>query len=484
MDTPGYNNSEAANVENSTTDRDTAVKALSSADAIIWCIDIEAGTITQRDIEVLNDAVGDKEDASLLIVFTKMDKKPEGEVENILKRAAEICEKSLVVQPVDIIACSCLGKVTSAISFRAKRNGGQMFSVAFASIIDKLKKDMPPAKDFSYWQDSLYSYFDQTLTELDDKVSEFENERQKLVDAKDNSFRNASDEKEYRKELVETLEDILITNYDEILDASSQYQNDVVKVVGEWRKAFDRESEWSEKVGFFSDASSLSRRTDKAYGRYENFLKKDPPHYQYWKSEDRKQVLDLVKAICQDQEKSDESNKEDVLNAYNKTVGGIKLLRKFKELVGKEKIESSQLLKSCYDHAVKELKRINAHLEGIQQNGENDIFSSIAADNTEQFLNCFSKGVDLTACNEQGFSPLTYIARCSNNTMMKFLINQDVDLTMKDKRGYNALETAAMYHCRDICEMLIDHDKSLVDESKPLAKLAENDMFEKWIAKF
>mgnify|MGYP002429820387 FL=1 len=484
VDTPGYNNSEAANVENSTTDRDTAVRALSSADAIIWCIDIETGTITQRDIDVLNDAVGDNEGASLLIVFTKMDKKPEGEVENILKRAAEICEKSLVVQPVDIIACSCLGKVTSAVSFRAKRNGGQMFSVAFASIIDKLKKDMPPAKDFSYWQDSLYSYFDQTLTELDDKVSEFENERQKLVDAKDNSFRNANDEKEYRKELVETLEDILITNYDEILDASSQYQNDVVKVVGEWGKAFDRESEWSEKVGFFSDASSLSRRTDKAYGRYEKFLKKDPPHYQYWKSEDRKQVLDLVKAICQDQEKSDESNKEDVLNAYNKTVGGIKLLRKFKELVGKEKIESSQLLKSCYDHAVKELKRINAHLEGIQQNGENDIFSSIAADNTEQFLNCFSKGVDLTACNEQGFSPLTYIARCSNNTMMKFLINQDVDLTMKDKRGYNALETAAMYHCRDICEMLIDYDKSLVDESKPLAKLAENDMFEKWIAKF
>lgn len=484
VDTPGYNNSEAANVENSTTDRDTAVKALSSADAIIWCIDIEAGTITQRDIEVLNDAVGDKEDTSLLIVFTKMDKKPEGEVNDILERAAKTCEKSLVVQPVDIIACSCLGKVASAISFRAKRNGGQMSSVAFASIIDKLKKDMQPAKDFSYWQNSLYKYFDQTLTELDDKVKEFEKERQKLVDAKDSSFRNANDEKEYRKGLVETLENMLITNYDEILDAASQLQKDVVKVVDEWGNSFDRETEWSKKVGFFSNAADLTRQANKSYKKYERFLKKDPPDYQYWKLEDRKEMLNIVKAMCQDQEESDKSNKEDVLNAYNETVGGIKLLRKFKELVGKEKIESSQLLKSCYDHALKELKRINAHLEGIQQNGENDIFSSIAADNTEQFLNCFSKGVDLTVCNEQGFSPLTYIARCSNNTMMKFLINQDVDLTMKDKRGYNALETAAMYHCRDICEMLIDHDKSLVDESKPLAELAENDMFEKWIAKF
>jgi hypothetical protein len=32
--------------------------------------------------------------------------------------------------------------------------------------------------------------------------------------------------------------------------------------------------------------------------------------------------------------------------------------------------------------------------------------------------------------------------------------------------------------------MLINHDRSLVDESKPLAELAENEMFEKWIAKF
>ena len=484
VDTPGYNNSEAANEENNTTDYDTAVRALSSADAIIWCIDIETGTVTQRDIDVLNDAVGDNEDASLLIVFTKMDKKPEGEVENILKRAAEICEKSLVVQPVDIIACSCLGKVTSAVSFRAKRNGGQMFSVAFASIIDKLKKDMPPAKDFSYWQDSLYSYFDQTLTELDDKVNEFENERQKLVDAKDNSFRHANDEKEDREALLNYLENALTVTYDGIMDAADGSLQMFQEAIEGWGKALDREIEWSDKVGFFSDASNLSRQLGKAEKKFDRLVTTDVPSYEFWKLDDRKDFLDRIKAICQDQEELDKSNKEDVLNAYNKTVGGIKLLRKFKELVGKEKIESSQLLKSCYDHAVKELKRINAHLEGIQQNGENDIFSSIAADNTEQFLNCFSKGVDLTACNEQGFSPLTYIARCSNNTMMKFLINQDVDLTMKDKRGYNALETAAMYHCRDICEMLIDYDKSLVDESKPLAKLAENDMFEKWIAKF
>lgn len=67
---------------------------------------------------------------------------------------------------------------------------------------------------------------------------------------------------------------------------------------------------------------------------------------------------------------------------------------------------------------------------------------------------------------------------------MKFLIAHDVDLTMKDKNGYNALETAAIYHCQDICELLIQADKGLVSESQSLTKLAANDRFEKWVSNF
>ena len=411
VDTPGYNNSDATNIENSTTDSDTSKKALSSADAIIWCIDIEAGTITQRDIDFLNEAIGDNKDASVLIVFTKMDKKPKDEIENILKRAGKTCEKSLNVRPVDIIACSCLGKGTTAVSFRPKRNGSQISSVTLANIIDKLKKDMPPAKGFNYWQNLLHSYFDSILCNIDKKVSEFEEERQRLIDLKDECFMSTNSDKEYKEYLLKHLDDAL----------SSYYEDD-----------------------------------------------------------SKKYLMDGVENIFQEHTKSD-NDQEVIQKEFKETVESIKLLKKFKNLVGQEKINSSLLLKSCYDNAVHELKRINAHLEGIQQNGENDIFAAIASDNIEKFLNCFSNGVDLSACNKQGFSPLTYIARCSNNTMMKFLINQDIDLTMKDKRGYNALETAAIYHCRDICEILIDNDKSIVDVSQPLAELAKNDKFERWI---
>jgi len=55
---------------------------------------------------------------------------------------------------------------------------------------------------------------------------------------------------------------------------------------------------------------------------------------------------------------------------------------------------------------------------------------------------------------------------------------------MKDKRGYNALETAVMCHYQDICEMLIEADRSLVYESQPLVKLAGMNTFTKWIAQY
>ena len=484
VDTPGYNNSDAANAENCTTDRETAIKALSASDAIIWCIDIEAGTITQRDIEILNDVIGDKEDTSLLIVFTKMDKKPAGEVENILKRAVKTCKSSLKVQPIDIISCSCLEKVTSVVTISGTNKSSQFKCVALSSIFDKLKNHMQPAKGFSYWQDRLYETFGDTLEEIDDKLKEFEEIRQKVIDIKDDTFRNANDDKEFHEDFLENLKDALTTNYDEIMYAAEGRGELFDKAMEGWADALNRENEWKDKVGFFSDSSGLERKLNQANNKFNKLSKAGLRSFQFWPSESRNAMFDYVKSICQNQTDSSEYDKDEVIKEYNEIVNSIKLLKYFKELVSKEKIQCSLLLKSCYDKAINELKRINTHLEGIQQNQIKDIFASIASDNIELFLSCLSNGVDITICNEQGFSPLTYVARCSNNSMMRYFIEQDIDLTMKDKRGYNALETAAIYHCRDICEMLIEHDKSLIYESRSLADLANNDKFEKWISKY
>ena len=178
------------------------------------------------------------------------------------------------------------------------------------------------------------------------------------------------------------------------------------------------------------------------------------------------------------------TDSESANDNYKDVVKWKKVCRNYYEFLRKEYIQAKATFHECCEKAMNDINNRLRQMQNIEEAPEVDVFTAIAGDNTEQFLECFSDGVDITKCNNQGFSPLTFIARCSNNAMMKFLIDQDVDLSLKDERGYNALETAAIYHCRDICEMLINHDKGLIDDSKPLAELANNDKFEQWIAKF
>lgn len=66
--------------------------------------------------------------------------------------------------------------------------------------------------------------------------------------------------------------------------------------------------------------------------------------------------------------------------------------------------------------------------------------------------------------------------------MVKFFINHEVDLTLKDKRGYNALETAAIYHYQDICELLMEADNSLISNSRSLVEMSQKNYFTKWVS--
>lgn len=154
------------------------------------------------------------------------------------------------------------------------------------------------------------------------------------------------------------------------------------------------------------------------------------------------------------------------------------------KLLGKYRFQLVATLKDSYNRAVKAVKQHQEKLQQIEREQDMNIFSAISGDDYGRFLSCFSQGVDLSVCNNGGFSPLTWAVRSGNNEMVKFFITHDADLSMKDKRGYNALETAVMCHYQDICEMLIEADRSLVYESQPLVKLADMNTFTKWIAQY
>lgn len=162
----------------------------------------------------------------------------------------------------------------------------------------------------------------------------------------------------------------------------------------------------------------------------------------------------------------------------------IKSLNEYKKFLVDAQNKTISSFEQCYDEASKLIKKRLDCMRGIRNDQDTDIFSAIANDNMPRFLNCFSSGVDLTKYNSQGYSPLTYTAKCGNNAMMKFFISHSVDLSLKDNRGYNALETAASCHYQDICELLMEADEGIGRKVKAIGEVAKNNNFESWISKF
>ena len=387
IDTPGYNNSDNANKENGKKDIDTAIDALQYSDALFWCIDAEAGTISQRDIEMLNQLI-DFNDGNypFVIVFNKMDKKPNNELVKILGSADKLCESKLRIQPIDIIGFSSIGE-SAIYSLKTKKKsftrGGVM--KILASIFNQMKYGFSNTRSVSFWTNDLADCFDQEIADCTEKLADLEKKRKELAKKK---------------------------------------------------------------------ADAFSASINKAYEYYDFY--------------------DL------DNDDTQDSLKED----YDNTVASKETISIYKSFLQKKKQEIVHVFTTCCENAIKKNEKRLRALQNIKEEEETDVFSAIANDNMNRFLDCFSSGVDLTKCNSQGYSPLTYVAKNSNNAMMKFLIDHEVDLSLKDKNGYNALETAAIYHCQDICELLINADKGLLMESQSLTKLAANDRFEKWISNF
>lgn len=494
IDTPGYNNSDNANKENGKKDIDTASDALKYSDALFWCIDAEAGTISQRDIEMLNKLI-DYNDGNypFVIVFNKMDKKPDNEIVKILQSAEKVCKSKLKIQPIDIIGFSSIGE--SAIyslknKQKATTRGGVM--KVLASIIYKMKDGFSNIRSVSYWTNQLASYFDQEIEDCDETLAGLEDARKKLAKKKADVFSKSatSDEENFSlvNDYLPIAEDIIIKSYDEILDSRYGLIDLFYRAMKGWSKALHREDQWAEKTGFFSDASNLQRQSNNAVNEYNRVMtaaKENLDEFDFYNTESRKEYLDLIRQAYKYYDLYNDDNTQDSLKEdYDNTVASKKTISIYKSFLQKKKQEIVHVFTMCCENAKKKNEKRLRALQNIKEEEETDVFSAIANDNMNRFLDCFSNGVDLTKCNSQGYSPLTYVAKNSNNAMMKFLIDHEVDLSLKDKNGYNALETAAIYHCQDICELLINADKGLLMESQSLTKLAANDRFENWISNF
>ena len=471
VDTPGYNNAVGQNES----DREKAIEAMEKCDAIFWCIDVESGTITKNDLEMLKKV----QDKPIVILYTKMDKKDVGAVRKIIQDTEKLCAKEFDRDkfPLAILSFSCVTRQLYATS-----------NTTFSQIIQAVKtKSGSTMSLLSRYSGEIEKLLMKEINASNEMIKDYEAERLELVDEKQKQRERYQDKKDANSASKEAVEEVILSNYDEIMDCADKRMDYFQKALKGWREALDREAEWTDKVGFFSDASDLSRRF--AYANYEfkklsNSQAGSQANNQDYNEESRTKLYNEICTLYDASLEKEKKELEGIEDKYQTSIEGRKKEEALVKLLGKYRFQLVATLKDSYNRAVKAVKQHQEKLQQIEREQDMNIFSAISGDDYGRFLSCFSQGVDLSICNNGGFSPLTWAVRSGNNEMVKFFITHDADLSMKDKRGYNALETAVMCHYQDICEMLIEADRSLVYESQPLVKLAGMNTFTKWIAQY
>ena len=465
VDTPGYNNS----TSNAESDRQKAIDAMSGCDAIFWCIDIESGTLTKNDLSMLKQFIG----KPIVILYTKMDKKSTEDIKRIVKDSEAVWTKEFGREnmPVSIMAISCVNKQKYSSTH-----------LTFGDIIKSIKKQCGFTNLLTRYKKEVEGLFDEELKASTDAIDSYEKQRVEQIKDKDEWYEIYRNNKEYSKSIKEHLKNVMIDSYSEIMECANKRLDCFSKAIDGWCEALNRENEWADKSGIFSDTSSLSQKHAKAIDAYTRLCNKELS-YNYWEIKNRNELYEdicerydvLVEKCKNDTESSESVYKQIIKNKKNE--------EKLKSTLVKYRLKATQALEEAYNASLKKLKADQEKMQKLEKTKDTDVFSAISGDNYERFLSCFSDGVDLTVCNPEGYSPITWAVRSGNNEMVKFFINHDTDLSMKDKRGYNALETAAICHYQDMCELLMEADHNLINESQPLSKLATLNYFTNWVSK-
>ena len=400
IDTPGYNNSDNANKENGKKDIDTAIDALQDSDALFWCIDAEAGTISQRDIEMLNKQIDNNGDHyPFVIVFNKMDKKPANDLVKILQSAEKVCKSKLKIQPIDIIGFSSIGE-SAIYSLKNKQKATTRCGVmkVLASIIYKMKDGFSNTRSVSYWTNWLAVCFDQEIKTCDGVLASLENKRKKLAKKKADAFSKKTNSKNVTliDDCFPHIKEVLIDSYDEILTSRDGLIDLFNRAMKGWSKALVREDQWAEKTGFFSDASNLQRQSNNAvkeYNRVMTAAEKNCDEFQFWNTESRKEDLDLIRQAYEYYDSADEDVQDSLKEDYDNTVASKETISTYKSFLQKKKQEIVHVFTTCCENAIKKNEKRLRALLNIKEEEETDVFSAIANDNMNRFLDCFSNGV-------------------------------------------------------------------------------------------
>ena len=442
IDTPGYNNSISVNVSNGKTDKDTATEAFAEGDVLFWLIDIDKGTAISDDIEMLAQFQGKPK----VIIFNKADKKGDQESKKIVEEAYHLLPKYFDMNEIiDILAFSSLD---NKILYSRHHTG-------LPGLLSDIRKRSHKSSPLNRAKQNIHNLFQSEIREQEENIKLISEHIRLLKGKKDTAYRNKNRHQDDNEELIVDLKDA-IDNYKNLSDTFE----DVIKVFGDTYWAVVQAITDIKKIN--NSKLSPHRQINVECDALKQYI---DPKYNYVIYDDTEVdndnyldhlVRDIVQALNQGSSKP-----SDFYQELEELDNELQQERQQREALKNLLVRASEIYEAAIDAGIKYYLQKQSSTSLCITDKVVNIFDAIEQRDFNGFLCSFQDGVDLSMCNKQGFTPLTYAVHHGNVAMVKFFLDHNADCAGFDKRGYNALHTAIQVGSKHICEMLLQHNSML-----------------------
>lgn len=475
IDTPGYNNSEKANDSNGRTDQDTATESFKDGNVLFWVVDIESGTVPAKDKMMINQFLEAHEgDGKVVIIFNKADKKPREEIKSIVDLVAKEFGLGSDKSIIDVLAYSCFDN-----KIHYSKRG-----LSMPQLLDEVRKSGNGNNGVVKCVNQIEELFDTEIEFAQMLIEDKKQEKEEYTKVKDENYQFYIKDKEGCKDYVDAITDIMIDSYDEVKNAadklgmSSKYTIDSFSQFYDEVMNFENNDHWGTSTILNNAINTGARAFNNAIRKHNVAIQ-----YNYYKRDFRQEWVNNIKVELDRLNALYKKDYEHFENLEKESIGSItemELICNGLTFYKQEILDT--LRKSIRNFQYSSHKPQDARLS---TRSSNDVFAAISSGDYTRFMNCFTNGVSLTTYSQDGYSPLTYAVKEGAIDMVRFFISHNADITALDKNGNNAFHVAAIFGYRNICELLLKEEPSIMENrnsnGKNAIQLSEEQPFNVWL---
>lgn len=475
IDTPGYNNSEKANDSNGRTDQDTATESFKDGNVLFWVVDIESGTVPAKDKMMINQFLEAHEgDGKVVIIFNKADKKPREEIKSIVDLVAKEFGLGSDKSIIDVLAYSCFDN-----KIHYSKRG-----LSMPQLLDEVRKSGNGNNGVVKCVNQIEELFDTEIEFAQMLIEDKKQEKEEYTKVKDENYQFYIKDKEGCKDYVDAITDIMIDSYDEVKNAadklgmSSKYTIDSFSQFYDEVMNFENNDHWGTSTILNNAINTGARALKNAIRKHNVAIQ-----YNYYKRDFRQEWVNRIKVELERLNALYKKDYEHFEYLEKESIGSVtemELICNGLTFYKQEILDT--LRKSIRNFQYSSHKPQDARLS---TRSSNDVFAAISSGDYTRFMNCFTNGVSLTTYSQDGYSPLTYAVKEGAIDMVRFFISHNADITALDKNGNNAFHVAAIFGYRNICELLLKEEPSIMENrnsnGKNAIQLSEEQPFNVWL---